>query len=102
MLSGLDGLLGKVGVRVSARLDNDQLNVLVGEEVLLGAVVANVGEVDRAVRAGRRRRLVLGCLGPLEDGDELEVPDGVDEGQVEGLGTSSVTDDSDLDGSHDV
>jgi hypothetical protein len=97
MLPGKKSALDKLLVRVCQ--DNDELNGVVGKEGLGGPVVLSFREIDGAMPPSRFLVTVLRRRSSsLQEGVQLEIGVGEDEGEVEALGRKAVTDDADLDG----
>lgn len=101
MFSSSQGFLSKRSMGVGMCCDNNKLRVRISEELLLCAIVPDIGEVDFAVGARRRRRQVFGSLCSLKDGDHLVVIIGGDEGQVKVLGGEAIAHNTNFDGGHD-
>lgn len=78
MLAGLEGLLGEVEVVVGRGGDDNDIDVRVGDEVVGGSVVLEVGVVGGGG--------VVGLGGALDDGVQLEAGGCGDEGDVEDFG----------------
>jgi len=73
MLPAPHRLLCKLGMRVNTRAHDHQLDVLVREEVICGAVVLRIRVVDGAVLALLDSRLVLGRFSTLQEGVDFEI-----------------------------
>jgi len=97
VLSRLECFLRKLGVAGHCGADADEVDVLVGEEVVGGAVVLGVGVVDCAVVAGLG---VFGGFFALEEGVDFEVGVRRDVGEVEAFGGEAVAHEADADGCH--
>lgn len=78
MLAGFEGLLGQVEVVVGRGGDDNDIDVGVGDEVVGGSVVLEVGVVGGGG--------VVGLGGALDDGVQLEAGGCGDEGDVEDFG----------------
>lgn len=93
-------LLSKLRVGINARAHNHQLDVLVREEVVRGAIVLRVRVVDSTVLSLLDTRLVFGRLSTLQESIHLKVWVGKDEGHMEGLGGEAIAHEANLDWSH--
>lgn len=78
VLAGLEGLLGEVEVVVGRGGDDNDIDVGVGDEVVGGSVVLEVGVVGGGG--------VVGLWGALNDGVQLKAGGCGDEGDVEDFG----------------
>ena len=102
MLPSEQSLLSKQYMRVLLATDNHELNIFVGEELILRLIMLGIRMIDGAMRARFGRLAFLWTGSPLQESSDLVIRVGDDEGQVKTLGREAVANYADSDWCHGV